>query len=152
MTDNFKLKELKHTKYLFTKAELAKLLKYGTWATDLNRGVATPNSSRQNHFVAVCRGETEPQTDFEFLWCRYKETITVDEAISRYQNEATTIRVAAIAASEQTQIEIKCRDDTIKKLGATLSSYERKLGINQPEPRDPSDKYNSNVDAWREQP
>lgn len=158
-SDSFDLRELTYTQYLFTQGEQAKLLKYGAWAVALDQGIKIPSTERQNHFVAVCRGEMEPQTDFEFLWSRYKEAVRVNqmlsvltEDVSRYRHDADTLRKSLFAEIEKAKIGTEELNNLIKKLQAKISSYERKLGINQPEPKDPSKKYSSNVDEWREQP
>lgn len=158
-SDSFDQSELTYTKYLFTPGEHAKLLKYGAWATALDGGIEIPNTERQKHFVAVCRGEMEPQTDFEFLWSRYKETVrvnqtlsTLTEEVARYKHDGDTLRKTLFAEIGKAKTEAEELNSLIKKLRATISSYEKKLGINQPEPKDPSEKYSSGFDEWREQP
>lgn len=157
--DSFELKALIHTNYLFTPDEHAKLLKHGALAALLDRGGALPSTDRQLEFVKVCRGETTPKSDFEFLWLRYKESIQTDQRISaltedvtRYQHDANTLRKTLFAEIEKAKTHTEELDNLIKKLQAKLSTYERKLGINQPEPRNPTNKYAGGVDEWREQP
>lgn len=159
---HFRLKNLTHTKYIFNHNEHEKLLKYGAWATVLDEGKEMPASERQNHFVAVCSGEMEPQTDFEFLWLRYKDAVQTDQKLStliesatRNEHQIQAIRREAINDSVNSKTEIESLNTTIKQLRNEISVYiyERKIKFTEPiEPRDLMDKYSTRGEDWREQP
>lgn len=156
--DSFELRALIHTKYLFTPDEHATLLRHGALAVLLDSSGKLPSTASQTQFVKVCRGEAEPKTSFEFLWLRYKDATHTDqrltvltEDVTRFQHDANTLRKTLFSEIEKANKHTEELNSLIKVLQAKISSYERKLGINQPEPRDPSDKYICGVDEWREQ-
>jgi uncharacterized protein YifE (UPF0438 family) len=56
---------------LFGEDEIEMLRTYGSWLAALMGGRIEPESPDQEHFVKVCKGEVEPQTQFERVWVRY---------------------------------------------------------------------------------
>ena len=56
---------------LFDSEELEKLATYGAWMAALMHGTIKPETEAQAHFLNVCQGRAEPETDFEHLWTRY---------------------------------------------------------------------------------
>ncbi len=135
----FQLLPLDKIKHLFNGSELVQLEKYGSWAKSLEQGYTPPNTERQEHFVAVCRGINEPETDFEFLWLRYRAAIDTENRIvelegllSSAKGEANVLRKSLFEQIEKSKSEIMNRDALIKKLQNKLTSYERERGLIQP--------------------
>jgi uncharacterized protein YifE (UPF0438 family) len=63
---------------------------------ELETGQSTPVTAAERHFIEVCRGNAEPDTDHENAYLKYKEIcqdsgrkLTADEAIRFYGNKAT---------------------------------------------------------------
>ena len=135
----FKLLPLDKIKYLFNASEREQLTKYGNWAKSLEQGYVAPNTERQEHFVSVCRGINEPETDFEFLWLRYRSTIETENRIDELEDllsfskrEANVLRKSLFEQIEKSKSASQNQEALIKKLQNTLTSYERKLGLIEP--------------------
>ena len=131
----FQLLPLDKIEYLFNTSERKRLAKYGNWAKSLEQGDAAPNTGRQEHFVSVCHGIDEPETDFEFLWFSYRAAIETDMQIaeliglvSSTKHEANGLRKSLFEQISYSQKQ----EALIKKLQNTLTSYERKLGLIEP--------------------
>ncbi len=135
----FKLQPLDKIKHLFNASEREQLSKYGQWAESLEQGYALPNTERQEHFVSVCLGITEPNTNFEFLWLRYRALIETEKRIAKFEdllfsakNEANGLRKSLFEQIEKSKSESQSQEALIKKLQNTLTSFERKLGLIDP--------------------
>jgi len=50
----------------------------------LDSGSRIPTTSKQNHFVSVCRGTAQPETDHEWAYLRLKRAVTAGD----YDEEA----------------------------------------------------------------
>jgi len=56
---------------LFSEDEIEQLINYGSWLAALMRGAITPETPAQERFIEVCRGNKEPQSQFEKVWAKY---------------------------------------------------------------------------------
>lgn len=81
LREGFELKTLKHIQYDFSEEEKQILRKYGAWFTALMHGMVQPFTSEQKHFVKVCWGEADPDTEYERIWYRYISTKRQDDQI-----------------------------------------------------------------------
>jgi uncharacterized protein YifE (UPF0438 family) len=54
-----------------TPAQLALLVRYGHWLEALAKGILSPVTSQQEHFVRAAAGHVEPTTDYEVAWVAY---------------------------------------------------------------------------------
>lgn len=59
-----------HTE-VFTPEEVEILQQYGAWFEALMLGKIKPETSGQEHFLQMCRGETGPINDYERVWRKY---------------------------------------------------------------------------------
>lgn len=135
----FQLLPLDKIKHLFNASERGQLAKYGSWAKSLEQGYTTPTTERQEHFVSVCRGINDPETDFEFLWLRYRAAIDTGNRIAELEGqlssskrEANGLRKSLFEQIEKSKSESLNQETLIKKLQNTLTSYERRLGLTEP--------------------
>ncbi|NIC42210.1 DUF413 domain-containing protein [Aquabacterium sp. A08] len=135
----FKLLPLDKIRYLFSTSEREQLAKYGNWAKSLEHGYMAPSTERQEHFFAVCRGVSEPETSFEFLWLRYRSALATDSriaelegALSSAKSEANALRRSLFKHIEKSKSELQNQEELIKKLQKKLTSYEKKLGLADP--------------------
>lgn len=48
------------------------LKRYGTWMQALMVGRIKPYTSKQEHFLRVCKGELKPESHMETVWYRYR--------------------------------------------------------------------------------
>ena len=55
-----------------TPVQLALLVRYGHWLDALAKGILTPITAEQEHFVRAAAGRTEPVTDSEVAWVAYR--------------------------------------------------------------------------------
>ncbi|WP_114194966.1 DUF413 domain-containing protein [Edaphovirga cremea] len=55
----------------FTIKEAQLLERYGYAFNELDLGKRQPVTDEENQFVAVCRGEREPETEAEKVWSKY---------------------------------------------------------------------------------
>ena len=94
------------------------LSKYGNWATALASGETAPYSDKQRHFVAVCSGEVEAETDFEFLWLRYEEYLRLERTISGLIEERLCL--------EERSSELETRVKTLNSELITTSTDAKK--------------------------
>ena len=56
---------------IFNQDEIEILQKFGCWFEDLMYGRVVPTTDAQKHFIDVCKGEAEPQTEYELTWWKY---------------------------------------------------------------------------------
>ena len=111
-------------------------MKYGKWAQSLDEGSTLPKSDRQEHFISVCRGLIDPETNFELLWLRYQLIIRADlraveleNLLDVEQNQLKWLRKSLFEEVEKSKKELGRQAELIKKLQITLTEYERKLGL-----------------------
>jgi uncharacterized protein YifE (UPF0438 family) len=147
VSDTFELPKLTHLKYLFSTSETERLAKYGSWALALENGSSTPKTEKQVAFIAVCKGEKDPETEFEFLWLRYRATYEADSTISRLteelgrsQNHAEGLRRSLWEQIERSKAEVERLNSTVSQLQSKLTSYEKRLGISTAETAQTSTK------------
>ena len=57
---------------IFTAEEESILVRYGEWMSALEKGLISPMTTAQEHFIKVARNETPPETDYEKVWIKYK--------------------------------------------------------------------------------
>lgn len=157
--DDFVIPELKHAPIVLTSSERERMIKHGGLALRLDRGLQLPGTDRQRQFVAVCRSQVTPQTDFEVLWIRYKQAILLDKQIAELIDEVAqekhnsqTLRKSLFSEIEKAKAEAQESDKIIKELKRKVFSYERQLGMvkTESESRDPFEKYSVSGDEWRE--
>jgi uncharacterized protein YifE (UPF0438 family) len=135
----FDLPVLARLKYLFSAAEEVQIKKYGSWARSLEMKVTPPSTERQEHFVSVCLGLNQPETDFEFLWLRLRFIIETDRQITGLEDslvsakaDANGLRKSLFENLDKYKTELQYQQELVKKLQGKLTSYERRLGISEP--------------------
>jgi len=64
----------------FTEAESSLLMKSGSWLDGLMRGLISPYTDAQKHFVGMCHGEVVPSTDHELVWQKYRMEVLYRQA------------------------------------------------------------------------
>jgi uncharacterized protein YifE (UPF0438 family) len=156
--EKFPIRKIKHVRISLSESETDLLSRHGRAALELATGARLPSNDGQRQFCLVCRGEVPPQTNFERLWIRYNDAAAADQKIEQLSEEVAQLsrkvtnfeRAIFIAESEKVKL-LSSHDSQIQKLCSLIAQYERKLGINQPEPRSPMDRYEVGTDDWREQ-
>ena len=86
-----------------TDQERSTLVRYGHWMQALSVGRLQPNTEEQRHFVAVCRGEANPETPFEWAWVKlqlvlHPAQILTPAELSSLAHRLEQSREAALAA------------------------------------------------------
>lgn len=130
---NFVLRELTYYTYDFSEGELKQIVRYGNWFQALMEGKVPTDNPARWHFVFVCKGRTEPTTEYEKLWVRYLSIVAKDDERSlqemrkRYAHESideTLQRILEGAASARDErpsrqhyghYEHRGQDDKTKK-------------------------------------
>ena len=59
----------------FSRNESDLLTRAGAVATAIANGSLEPSSKAQKQLLAVCRGECDPQTEFERVWLKYIDAV-----------------------------------------------------------------------------
>ena len=75
----------------------------------------------------------------------------LSEEVAQLSRKVTNFENALFLAQSEKVKLLSSHDSQVQKLCSLIAQYERKLGINQPEPRNPLDRYASDTDDWREQ-
>ena len=135
---DFKVMPIDRLKNLFSASEHSQLVKYGGWANSLETGETAPSNEKQLHFVDVCRGASEPETNFEIIWLRYRELLENEKRISELEgrisyleSETKKSRKLFFEEHEKYKMYLKEKEDVIKKLEKIIKIYEIKLGLNE---------------------
>lgn len=99
----------------FTEQEKELLRKHLDFYKDLDWGFLSPTTEDQEHFVAVCRGEKEPETEHEHAYTKYLA-----------KKQKAKAKKAAESAAER-EAESQARTHT-RKLAAQELKSERESG------------------------
>ena len=59
----------------FSRSESDLLTQAGSVATAIADGSLEPSSKAQKQLLAVCRGECDPQSEFERVWLKYVDAV-----------------------------------------------------------------------------
>jgi uncharacterized protein YifE (UPF0438 family) len=81
----------------FTKKQQEMLNKYIKFYRSLDRGTRVPESQAQKHFVLVCRGQSQIQTEHEFVYIKHRNLCNrqkeiLKQALDRQQQANQKIR------------------------------------------------------------
>lgn len=68
----------------FNRQQVLLLEKHGKAYEALHMGQRAPANEEEAHFLAVCRGDVEPETEHERVWMRYCQKIQKKPSISLF--------------------------------------------------------------------
>ena len=68
----------------FTITESDLLHKYGLSLSALESGERSPATAQEKHFIAVCRGDKEPDSQLERTWLKYRSKLGVKPLVSAF--------------------------------------------------------------------
>ena len=70
---------LRCSREIFSADEIETLERYGRAFEQLTSGERSPETEKQERFVAVSQGHCEPETDFEATWVKYLKRLAWEQ-------------------------------------------------------------------------
>lgn len=91
LKQSFRVEAFVQTDPQWSTNDVRLLEKYGAWMEALDQAEIEPQTSAQRRFVAVCRGERDPETHYEVIWHRYTVARDEERDAERLESEAQRI-------------------------------------------------------------
>jgi uncharacterized protein YifE (UPF0438 family) len=115
---------------LFSAEDRRLLKKFGhLWEeTDLSDICPPGCDTAKERFWAVCRGRSEPRTDREILWLRYRAASNLAHVLDSVKRYSAGLQEKL----DGLQAELEERDSRIKRLSSAIASLEEKLAVYEP--------------------
>jgi uncharacterized protein YifE (UPF0438 family) len=85
------------------------LERYVHFYESLDSGARVPTTDAQKHFVAVCRGEVEPETEHEWAWVTHKKAAQAEECRRAAREEEARRRVEMSVERQRVLREARAR-------------------------------------------
>ncbi len=75
LKEKFHIKPFNYTKIKLTGPEKSLLRRRGTRLQAFAERTASSNSTKYQHFIEVCEGKAEPNTNEEHVWLKYRSML-----------------------------------------------------------------------------
>lgn len=105
---------------IFSKAELTMLRKHFDFLHTLSDESKRPQTESQIRFVEVCRGEMQPETEFEKIWVKYQLLTELDRKLHSINEELMDLK----EKYREALIESQKNAERIPKLESTIRSFQ----------------------------
>lgn len=156
------LRSLRDRALVLTEKQLRFLEKHGDWLLQIDNGALPPATRRQERFLSVCRGESQPIHPEEILWVAVKAVMKRDEELASQlakreliNDELRTLRIRASVLQEKlqaTETDLAKHKEWLKSSHEEIARLERAAKSDADEPTDPLSVYDSPTgNDWREQ-
>ena len=81
LKEKFHIKPFKYTRVKLTGSEKSLLRRRGTRLQAFADRTASSNSTKYQHFMAVCDGKAEPNTNEERVWLKYRSMLEEEKKL-----------------------------------------------------------------------